>query len=116
MLTPTPARTLNIPSRTWPAGVSTFGPATVPANITRGFILFIDATWTTDSAGLTGSLAIEFSTDGGTTWNPLASVTFTGGGSAAPGVSTDCTPGTQVRGTLTLSQPITSGGQINLYT
>lgn len=115
MRTLTPAQTFNIASKTWTAGQSLFGPATVPANITQADIRFVDATWAVDSVGLTGSLSIEFSTDG-TTWNPLSAITFVGGSSSAPILSSGCTSGTQVRGELNLSQPITSAGQINLYT
>lgn len=115
MITRTPVKTINIPSKKWAAGQSIFGPATVPAGISAFDAGFVSSTWAADTVGLTGSLALEFSTDGGTTWGPAAAITFVGGSNPPPVVGTSCTPGTQVRALLDLSQSVTAAAQINEY-
>ena len=116
MITRTPVQTFNVASKTWPTGPSVFGPATIPANISLVDAKFVDPAWSTDSAGLIGSFDIEFSTDGGATWGPLAKVTFDGGAANPPGIGTGVQPGWQIRATMTLSQSVTAAAQINLYT
>jgi len=74
--------TFTIPLTTVAVGTRTFGPATL-ADTDTLVTLTIDRTVTggfsSQPATTTARISIEQSNDGGTTWDELASTTFTGG-------------------------------------
>lgn len=117
--------TVNIPNRTYQAGIISIPERSVPVGIASAKLTIEAATW--DDPSISISVALELSQDGGLTWSP-------GGGGEAKGGTVDRqgnrnatawfkwswpnpnNPDRKVRGAITVSKAIKTGGTFDLLT
>jgi hypothetical protein len=59
-----------LPAATYPPGTRSFGPATVPQNLSHYLLTFDKTSWTDPS--ITMEVTLDLSLDGGVTWNTPA--------------------------------------------
>lgn len=119
--------TVDIPESTQSSGTTNTAGVSVPAGVTGLHIRLVAANWLTAAyAGLTGTMTIQHSLDGGSNWANDAETPFEGQsvtppkfgrpGGALPDLATTFPGGTnrQMRGKIVLSQSVSLGFKIDV--